>query len=189
LRNLWILVGIFAATAAVSSAAGSFDVLLNVDTYVDSAKPGDSFSQDNALWASSVDGTPAKEVYLGFINNFARAKVNSPENISSATLKLYASKVEKTGKIVAYVSEGSALDTADWEHRLTYDSDIAVPFDVQGEGEYVVDATPLVKKALDLCPGECPYTIVLVAEDSASVAFASQEASPEKAPSLKYDTL
>jgi hypothetical protein len=186
LRILWVLVGIFAALSVAS--AGSFDVLLNVDTYVDAAKPDQSFSQDDILWASSVDGTPAKEVYLGFLNNFVRAKAKSPENISSATLKLYASKVEKPGRIVAYVSEGSALETATWDYRLTYDSDIAVPFDVESEGEYVVDATPLVKKALKLCPGECPYTIILVAEDSASVAFASAEASPEKAPSLEYDT-
>jgi hypothetical protein len=173
----------------VASSAGSFNVLLNIDTYVDSANADQSFSQDNILWASSVDGTPVKEVYLGFINNFVKARAKSPENISSATLKLYASKVEKPGRIVAYISEGSALETATWEYKLDYDSDAAVPFNVEGEGEYVVDATPLVKKAVELCPGECPYTIILVAEDSASVAFASQEDSPDKAPSLKYDTV
>lgn len=188
MRNLWVLIGIFAATA-VASSAGSSDVLLNIDTYVDSANANKSFSEDNILWASSVDGTPAKEVYLGFLNNFGKAGAKFPENISSATLKLYASKVEKPGRIVAYVSEGAALETATWEYRLTYDSEIAVPFSVAGEGEYIVDATPLVKKAVEICPGECPYTIVLVAEDSASVAFASQEASPDKAPSLEYNTV
>jgi len=186
LRNLWVLVGIFAALA-VASSAGSFDVLLNIDTYVDSANANQSFSQDDILWASSVDGTPVKEVYLGFLNNFVRARAKSPENISSATLKLYASKVEKPGRIVAYISEGAALETTTWEYRLTYNSDMAVPFSVAGEGEYIVDATPLVKNAVEICPGECPYSIILVAEENASVAFASAEASPEKAPSLKYD--
>jgi hypothetical protein len=187
LRNLWILAGIFAALM-VASSAETFDVLLDIDTYVDSAKANQSFSQDNILWASSANGTPAKEVYLHFLNNFVRARVKSPENISSATLKLYATNVEKPGQIVAYISEGAALETTTWEYKLTYDSDIAVPFSVTGEGEYTIDATPLVKKAVEICPGECPYTIVLVAEDSTSVAFAFQEVSADKAPALEYDT-
>jgi len=182
LRNLWVIVGIFAATA-VASSAGSLDVLLNVDTYVDSANATQSFSGDKLLWASSVDGTPAKEVYLGFLKNF----VISPENISSATLKLYASKVEKPGRIVAYVSEGQPLETTTWKYGLTYNSTVSVPFSVEGEGECIVDVTAMIKKALKGC--ECPYSIILVAEDSTSVAFASQEASAEMAPSLKIDTI
>jgi hypothetical protein len=182
LRNLWVLVGIFAAIA-VASSAGSIDVLLNVDTYVDSANASQSFSEDNILWTSSVDGTPTKEVYLGFLKNF----VVSPENISSATLKLYTSKVEKPGRIVAYVSDGQTLETATWAYKPTYNSSMSVPFSVEREGECIVNVTDMIKKALKAC--ECPYSIVLVAEDSASVAFASQQASPEKAPSLKIDTV
>jgi hypothetical protein len=183
LRNLWILVGIFAATAAVSSAAESINALLDVDTYVDSGNATDSFSGEKVLWATSMDGTPSKEVYLGFIKNFHV----SPDNISSVTLRLYASKVEKPGRILAYISEGQPLETTTWNYKLAYNTTISVPFNVEGEGECDVDVTDMIRNALKAC--ECPYSIVLVADDSASVAFASQESSEEMAPSLKIDAV
>ena len=45
----------------------------------------------------------------------------------------------------------------------------------------------MIKKAVEVCTEGCPYSIVLVAQDGASVGFTSAEASAEKKPVLEYE--
>ena len=55
-------------------------------------------------------------------------------------------------------------------------------------GSYTLDVTDIIKKAIESCTETCPYTIALVAEDGASVEFASREASDKNKPFLEYRT-
>ena len=65
-----------------------------------------------------------------------------------------------------------------WNDKSDYDSKVSSsPVDVDKEGSYTLDVTPIIKKAVETCTEGCPYSIVLVAEDGASVGFTSSEAS------------
>ena len=48
--------------------------------------------------------------------------------------------------------------------------------------------TSIIQKAVETCTEGCPYSIILVAEDDASVGFTSSEASDENKPILEYVT-
>lgn len=188
MRYLYALMGTFLMLAA-TAAAGSFTPELYVDTYVDANKANQSFTDSDLLWAASQDGKPTTEVYLSFNNSFGSDLTFSPEQIKSATLTLDASNVEKAGKIRAYFLEGAALDTVTWYDKNDYDREVSSsPLEIDEAGSYTVDVTDIIKKAVETCTETCPYTIVLVAEDGASVKFTSREASEENKPVLEYRT-
>jgi len=187
LKYLYVMLGLFVILAGACASAGSFKAQMDVDTYVDSNNGNESFSDAETLWAASENGNPDKIVYLSFINLFGSEGIYKSDAISSATLTLEATKVEKPGKIVAYLLHGATLDTATWNDREDYDSSVSASAQVDKEGSYKLDATPLIKKAVETCTEGCPYSLVLVAEDGASVGFASSENSGQ-GPSLEYAT-
>ena len=59
--------------------------------------------------------------------------------------------------------------------------------DIDEEGWYDFDATEIVKKAIVECPS-CPFSIVIVSEGDASVAFSSKEGSDNDKAVLKFTT-
>jgi len=186
MRCLYAVVGLFLLLAATASA-GSFKADLDVDTYVDANNNTTSFSENDTLWAASEDGKSIKEVYLSFQNLFGSQGVFKPEQIQSATLTLDASQVETAGEIKAYFVHGATLGTATWNDKPEYDSNVSASIDVEREGSYTIDVTPLIQKAVEVCAEGCPYSIVLVAQDGASVGFTSARASAEKKPVLEYE--
>lgn len=185
MRLLHLLIWLFILTAAAS--AGSFEAGMDVDTYVDASLANESFSSHETLWATSEDGQPVRETYLGFINLFGSEGIFEPEQIKSASLALTATDVERPGKVVAYLVQGATLETLTWDDRPKYESDTSASITVEEEGRYQMDVRSLIQKAVEVCPEGCPYSIVLIAEGNASVGFASSETA-DGAPSLEYTT-
>jgi hypothetical protein len=161
---------------------------LTDDTFISQASPEMSFSENDTLWAISEGGNSISEVYLGFKNNFNTSGVFSPNNVASAALKLYATEVKKPGKIAAYLVHGSpALITLTWNDKVNYDTQANATININEEGEYTLDVTSLIKRAVATCEGGCPYSIVLISQDDASIGFASMENSDRtKMASLEY---
>jgi hypothetical protein len=171
------------------AAAGSFEADMDVDTYVDANNASQSYSDGDLLWVATQDGTLVDEAYLSFKNLLGSQGIYNPDQIKSATLTLDVAKVEKTGKIIAYFLQGAVLDTVTWDDKANYDSAVSSsPIEVESEGSIALDVTPLIKKAVETCTDACPYSIVLVAKDSAKVGFTSSEASKENMPILEYIT-
>jgi hypothetical protein len=126
---------------------------------------------------------------LSVINIFGSQGIFKPEQIASATLTLDASQVDKPGKITAYFLRGETLDTTTWDDKTDYNADVSSSsVNVDKEGSYTWDITPIVKKAVETCTEGCGYSVVLVAENNSSVAFTSSEASKENMPTLEYVT-
>ena len=185
MRYLYALLGLAVLLSVASAAAGDFKVQMDVATYVDAANANSNFSMNNdTLWAASADGKPVKEVYLSFVNNFGTVGVFNPDKVMSATLKLNAKNVDKPGMIKAYFVHGATMETATWNDKPEYNSSVSSSLDVQKVGEYTMDATPLIKMAVKTCTEGCPYSIVLVADDGASIGF-SKDA---QKPALDYTT-
>ncbi|HNX39144.1 MAG TPA: DNRLRE domain-containing protein [Methanothrix sp.] len=187
MKYLYALVGMLVLLAG-SAAAGSFTAKMDVDTYVDEESANQTYADSELLWAASVDGTPSKIAYLSIINLFGSQSIFQPEQITSATLTLDAAEVEEAGKVTAYFLHGETLDTTTWYDRKEYDETVSSPaVEIEEAGSYTWDVTDIVKKAIETCTEGCPYSIVLVAEDGASVAFASSESSGST-PVLEYVT-
>lgn len=190
MKYLYALVGILVllAGSAGSAAAGSFTAKMDVDTYVDEESANQTFADSEMLWAASEDGTPSKIVYLSIVNLFGSQSIFKPEQITSATLTMDAAEVETPGKVTAYFLHGETLDTTTWYDKKEYDETVSSPaVEIEEAGSYTWDVTDIVKKAVETCTEGCPYSIVLVAEDDASVAFASSESSGSE-PVLEYVT-
>lgn len=186
MRCLYAIIGLFLLLATVASA-GSFKAHMDVDTYVDVNNNTTSFGDSDILWAASEDGKPATETYLSFRNIFGSQGIFKPEQILSATLTVDASEVEKAGEIKAYFVHGATFETATWNDKPEYNSDVSGSVEIKKEGSYTIDVTPLIKKAVETCTEGCPYSIALVAQDGASVGFTSAKASAEKKPVLEYE--
>ena len=184
LRYWFALICVIALVGAAT--AGQFKAKLDVDAYVDRNKADGSFSDGNILWATSSDGTPEKVAYLGFINTLGSEGIFTPEALKSASLNVYVSEVEKPGKVDVYLLHGATLDTLTWNDREAYYQNISASIDISKVGGYTIDVTPLMKKAVQICTEGCPYSIVLVAEDSTSAGFGSSEA--KNAATLTYST-
>ncbi|MFB3765017.1 MAG: DNRLRE domain-containing protein [Methanotrichaceae archaeon] len=180
MRYLYVLMGLAVLASIAYASAGSFKVEMDVSTYVDASNPNASFSDNNTLLVASANGEPTKETYLSFKNNFGSVGIFKPDRISSATLVINIQKVEKPGKINAYFVHGPTFDTATWTDRPEYESSASSSLDVQKAGQYTIDVTPIIKKAVETCIEDCPYSIVLVSND------ASIELSKEKKPTLEY---
>ncbi len=186
MRYLYALIGLLVMLAATAAAVTS-DVILDEDNYVDANDANQSFSDNDTLLVASVDEKPIKEVYLSLRNNFGTTNAFNPEAIKSATLDLTVTQVENPGEIRIYFVHGSSIGIT-WLNKPVYDSSVSVPFNVEEKGSYTLDVTPLIKKAVESCIEDCPYSMVLVAGDSASVGFASSEGSEKNKPSLEYVT-
>jgi hypothetical protein len=188
LRHLYAIISIFLLLAAVAAAA-SFTAEMDVDTYVDSDNANQSFADSDQLWAASDGGASNKEVYLSFVNILGSQGIFKPDQISEASLTVDAVQVDKPGKITAYFLHGAVFDTADWYTKDDYDATVSSSsVEIDDVGSYKLDVTPIIKKAVETCSEGCPYTIVLVADDDASVAFASSESSDGDEPTLEYLT-
>jgi len=183
LRSSYALIGLLLLLAA-SAEAGSFKANTDVETYVDANYIDQSFSDNETLWASSEDGKSVQEVYLSFVNLFGSQGIFKPEQIQSATLALDAVQVKEPGEIRAYLVHGATFDTATWNDKPQYNGDVSASVEISKEGSFTIDVTPLIKKAVEICTEGCPYSIALVAEDGASVGFASSRASSGSRPYL-----
>jgi len=187
LRYLHSLVSIFLILAA-SAAAGSFTAEMDVDTYVDAEMADQSFSDSNMLWTVSQGGEPSKEIYLSFINILGSQGIFDPEQIESATLTVDVTQVDKPGKVTAYFLHGATLSTATWSDKEDYDTESSSsPVEIKDAGSYNFDVTEIIKKAVETCTEGCPYSIVLVAEDDASMALSSSKSEGDE-PKLTYIT-
>ena len=187
MRYLHSLISIFLLLAA-TAAAGSFTAEMDVDTYVDAENIDQSFSDSDLLWAAAAGGEPAREVYLSFINILGSQGIFDPEQIESATLTLKAAQVDKPGKVTAHFLHGATLSTASWSNKEEFDSgSSSAPVEIKEAGSYSIDVTDIIKKAVETCTEGCPYSIVLVAEDDASVAFSSSRTEGDE-PKLVYAT-
>ncbi len=187
MRYLYALIGIFLLLAA-TAVAGSFTAEMDVETYVDENNANQSFADSDLLWAASTGNEPEKLVYLSVINMFGSQGVFKPEQIAAATLTLDAAQVDKPGKVRAYFKHGETFDITTWYDKADYDSEVSSPsLNIEKEESYTLDVTSLVKKAVETCTEGCGYSIVIVAEGDASVAFASGRASGN-GPVLKYET-
>lgn len=185
LRYLYALMGIFLLLAA-TAVAGSFTAKMDVETYVDANAANQSFEDSDLLWAASQGNEPEKVVYLGINNIFGAQGIFNPDQIASATLALDVARVDNPGKVRAYFLHEATLDTMTWYDKLDYSSDASSsPVDIVNVGSYSIDVTSLIKKAVESCTEGCPYSIVIVAEDDASVGFASSGASGNN-PTLTY---
>lgn len=182
-----LIIGLMVLLGA-ASAAGHFTLKLDVDTYIDSANANKSFSDEKVLWATSSDGKPTKETYLGFVNSFGTAGTFSPNDVASATLKIHVAEVEKPGKVSAYFLHGPTLESLTWNDRPEYDNSTRVTFDVSKEGDYTLNATGIVRKAVESCTEGCPFSIVLATDDGASVGFSSSKDSGANKAELTYNT-
>ena len=188
LRYLYAFMGMLLLLAATATA-GSFKAEMDVDTYVDANNSSQSFADSDLLWAASLNGNSTNQVYLSVINLFGSQGIFKPEQIASATLTLDVAQVDKPGKITAYYLHGETLDTTTWDDKTDYNADVSSSsVNVDKEGSYTWDITPIVKKAVETCTEGCGYSVVLVAENNSSVAFASSEASKENMPTLEYVT-
>jgi hypothetical protein len=187
LRYLYVPMGIFLLLAA-TAAAGSFTAEMDVDTYVDADQANQSFTDNDLLWAASAGAEPTKLVYLSVINMFGAQGIFKPEQIASATLTLDVAQVDKPGKVKAYFLQAPTLETT-WYDKKDYNATVfSSSVNVDKAGSYTWDVTDIIKKAVETCVDGCGYSIIMVAEDDASVAFTSSEASKENKPILKYVT-
>lgn len=186
MRYLCLLISICLLLTAIA-AAGSFTADMDVDTYMDAENVSQSFSESDLLWVASQGGEPAKEVYLSIINHLGSQGIFDPEQIESATLTIEAVHVDRPGEIVAYFLHGETLDGVTWSDKDDYDDSVSSePVDITEEKSYSIDVTDIIKGAIEACADGCPYSVVLVAKDNASVAFASSESSDGEKPTLKY---
>jgi hypothetical protein len=187
LRYLYALMGALLMLAA-TAAAGSFTAEMDVETYVDANSANQSFADSELLWAASEGKEPTKQVYLSVINMFGTQGIFNPDQIASATLTIDAAKVDKPGKVKAYFKHGETFDITTWYDKADYDSGVSSPsVNIEKAGSYNLDITSIVKKAVETCTEGCGYSIVIVAEDDATVGFASSKASG-KGPILEYKT-
>jgi hypothetical protein len=188
LRYLYALMGIFLLLAA-DAAAGRFEANMDVDTYVDANNANQSYEDSDLLWATSENGTPVNETYLSFVNLFGSQGIFKPEQIKSATLTLDAANVEEAGEVTAYFFHGATFDNVNWNDKAEYDSNVTSDsVEVEKDGSVILDVTSIIQKAVETCTEGCPYSIILVAEDDASVGFTSSRASDENKPILEYVT-
>ncbi len=176
------------AVLLMGAASAGFSTSLGEDTYVDAKMNNTNYGLGTTLWVSSDDGDPVKITYLMFDNNLENVGVESGDDIESASLEIYVTDVETEGDIVAYFSEeGFFEQTVTWSDELEYLEDATATLYIDEEGWCTFDATEIMKMAADECL-TCPFTIVLVAEDDASIGFVSKEESDGNEAVLDYTT-
>ena len=167
---------------AGTAGAGKFSPALKMDTYTDGGRPNESFGSEDALWVTSEDGKPMRIAYLTF-----EGMIKLPQQISSGSLKMYVKEVERPGKVSLYLYDQAAMDIITWADQPDHDPVAVGTLDIEGSGWQTWDATEFVKKAASECSEGCPFSVVLVADDNASIEFASLQSSPDEKPALEYE--
>ncbi|MGC9514520.1 MAG: DUF7594 domain-containing protein [Methanocrinis sp.] len=170
-----------------AALAGTFAPKLLGDSYVDADAEDDNFGAEETLWVSSDDGEPVMVAYISFEQIVGSY---SPDDIESATLRVYAKDVESPGEVeLHFYYEGFYEDTVTWSDELGYEegADGAIEVD-EDEVWYDFDATEIVKKSILECES-CPFSLVLVSADDATVGFASSDDPDENVPELKITTI
>lgn len=168
----------------LASCAGAVKVTpaLHTDTYIDAENEDQSFGEESAVWVSSHMGEPVRIAYLSFAG-----MTKLPEQISSANLKIYVKELERPGKVTLYLYDNAAMNTVTWADQPEYDSQALGSIEIQETGWQTWDATDFVKKAAVECSEGCSFSVVLVADEDASISFASQEGSEEEKAVLQYE--
>lgn len=177
---------------AASAMTWSSPKMLTDDSYIVRGLEDENFGTEETLWVTSEEDEPLKESWLSFMNPdmIDALKIKSLEEISSATLRIYAKEVENPGEVeLHFYNSGFFEDTIAWDDdKPEYDDEVEASIDVDEDGWYDIDATSLVKKAILECK-DCPFSAVLVAKGDASVGFASKEDSEGNVPVLKVTTI
>ncbi|WP_428400878.1 DUF7594 domain-containing protein [Methanocrinis sp.] len=189
LRSIFRLTCTLACAVLLIGAAlaGTFAPKLLGDSYVDADAEDDNFGAEETLWVSSDDGEPVMVAYISFEQIVGSY---SPDDIESATLRVYAKDVESPGEVeLHFYYEGFYEDTVTWSDELGYEegADGAIEVD-EDEVWYDFDATEIVKKSILECES-CPFSLVLVSADDATVGFASSDDPDENVPELKITTI
>ena len=194
-HNLKIACCLAAALLLVGTAFAmtwSSPNMLTDDSYIVRGLEDENFGTEETLWVTSEDDEPMKESWLSFMTPIMidALKIKSLEEISSATLRVYAKEVENPGVVeLHFYNSGFFEDTIAWDNdKPEYDDAVDASIDVDEEGWYEFDATSIVKKAFLDCK-DCPFSAVLVAKGDASVGFASKEDSGGNVPVLKVTTI
>ncbi len=173
---------------AASAGSAGFTTKLGEDVYVNASMVDTNYGLGTTLWVSSNDGDPENITYLKFMNNLENVGVESGDDIESASLKIYVTDVETKGDIIAYFSEENFFEeTVTWSDKLEYLEDATATLSIDEEGWCTFDATEIMKMAAEECL-TCPFAIVLIAEDDASICFASKEESDGNEAVLDYTT-
>lgn len=168
-----------------SACAGTFTAGLDADTYVDRDNPDAIFGDETTLWVASGAGEPVKIAYIGFINAFGNQGIFSPDQVSTATLKMTVSEVEKPGIIKVYFVYGYISPELTWKDAPEAVENVSAEIEIDSPGEYTLDATDIIKEAVRTCTEGCPYGLKIVAEGDASIGLASSEVSKDSTV-LKY---
>ena len=164
--------------------AGEFGPALGGDTYVDAEDEDENFAAEDTMWATSVDDDPVREVYLSFVSVYGK----TPEEIEAATLKMHVAGVDKKGNVSAYFCNSQKVeDTLTWNNKPDYNEENVSTEEIEDVGWCTWDATDILKEAAEECE-TCPFMIVLVAEDDASIEFTSSDGDEELQAELKFTT-
>lgn len=191
LKIAFCLASALLLVGAASAMTWSSPNMLTDDSYIDRGLEEENFGTEETLWVSSEGSEPMKESWLSFLTPYMIKALNikSIDEISSATLRIYAKEVEAPGEVeLHFYSEGFYEDTVVWDGKPDYEGEVEASIEVDEEGWYDIDATSLVKKAILECK-DCPFSAVLVAKGDASVGFASKEDSDGNVPVLKVTTI
>ncbi|OPY53686.1 MAG: hypothetical protein A4E49_01317 [Methanosaeta sp. PtaU1.Bin112] len=183
-KHAMLAIIVMACIALLSGSAGAAKIspALLTDTYTDAEKEDQSFGEESILWVSSQSGKPVRVAYLSFAG-----MTTLPQQISSASLKMYVKEVERPGKVSLYLYDNAAMDTITWMDQPEYGREALGSLDIQETGWQSWDATDFMKKAAEECSEGCPFSLVLVAEGDASISFASLEGSAEEKATLVYE--
>lgn len=175
---------LLACIAMLAGCAGAVKIspALQMDTYTDAGNADQSFGEENIIWAASEGGVPTKIAYLSFVGITAL-----PQQVKSASLKMYAKEIERPGKVSLCLYDNAAMDTITWSDQPEYDTEALGTLDIQETGWQIWDATDFMKKAAEECSEGCPFSLVLVAEGDASISFVSQDGSAEEKAVLEYE--
>ncbi len=189
LRSIFRLTCTLACAVLLIGAAlaGTFTPKLLGDSYVDADAEDDNFGAEETLWVSSDEGEPVMVAYISFEQIVG---TYSSDDIESATLRVYAKDVESPGEVeLHFYYEGFYEDTVTWSDELGYEEEADGVIEVDEEEVwYDFDATEIVKKSILECES-CPFSLVLVSADDATVGFASSDDSDENVPELKITTI
>ena len=167
---------------AGSVGAVKISPALQMDTYNDAENADQSFGEESAIWAASQGGVPAKIAYLSFAGI-----TTLPQQVKSASLKMYAKEIERPGKVSLYLYDNAAMDTITWSDQPEYSAESLGSLDIQETGWQTWDATDFMKEAAEKCSEGCPFSLVLVAEGDASISFVSLEGPAEEKAVLEYE--
>lgn len=168
-----------------AASAGDFGPNLRGDTYIDANNENDRHGIDETLWATSDDGEPVKVVFFNFQSLGEGRNAN---DIRSGTFDVYVTDAAEEGNVSVHFCKGSIFeDTLEWADDVSYDEDAGDTEYIDEDGWYTWDVTSIVKTAAAECQS-CPWSIVLVAEDDASIEFASKEGPEDLKAKLKYTT-